>query len=93
MEPVISESAGMERSLGRVEGKLDLALTAISALGASFDALEKGRLSRLEVQFATMETTLRVEAKSTATRNAVLWSLVTSSVSGIAILLVVHFLG
>jgi len=65
--------ANIERSIGRVEGKLDAMSIEISQLNqemkslrAAFDILEQGRLSGLEVQFATLNAQVAVRAKTTA---------------------------
>lgn len=42
------EGSTMERSIGRLEGKVDLILTDMSKLRGSFETLEAGRLTRLE---------------------------------------------
>ncbi len=42
--------SGLERSIGRLEGKVDLMLKETTSLRADFQSLEQGRLSRLEVK-------------------------------------------
>lgn len=42
----------VERSIGRLEGKVDLVLGQVSQLKTSFELLEAGRLSKLERDFA-----------------------------------------
>lgn len=39
---------GVERSIGRLEGKLDLVIDTMTELKAQFISLEAGRLSKLE---------------------------------------------
>ena len=53
---------GTERSLGRLEGKLDLIIKDVSELNASFHELEQGRLSRLEIQFSNLTGKLTIVA-------------------------------
>lgn len=67
----------VERSLGRVEGKLDSLIVAVGSLQGAFDALEKGRLSVLEVKFATLNT----EVAATARNKAALWAVGASIIS------------
>ena len=66
-------SANLERSIGRLEGKVDVVIEDIklisdnmTALRASFDILEKGRLSNLEVSFASLQAKVQERARNTA---------------------------
>lgn len=79
------ERTDFERSLGRVEGKLDSVISVVTDLKSSFDSLEKGRLSRLEVAFATLHTEVSVKAKNSAMWSATIISVVVSVVTAIII--------
>lgn len=46
--------SGVERSIGRLEGKIDLIVNQVSGLRAEFMTLEAGRLSKLERDFANL---------------------------------------
>ena len=52
------QATSLERSLGRVEGKLDLLVSSVSDLSGAFKTLEAGRLSALETKVAGL--TVRV---------------------------------
>ena len=84
------EQVDLERAIGRVEGKLDLVVTSISELKNAFDTMEKGRLSRLEVLFATLETQISVKARSTAMWTSAALSILTSVAAGVIIYLILH---
>ncbi len=60
------ETASLDRSLGRLEGKMDLMCTSVNNLAASFENLEKGRLSRLEISFAELNTNVKDKSRVTA---------------------------
>lgn len=82
--------------LGEVGGKLDSAINAIGIVGSEikslrddFQTMEKGRLSRLEVTFATLETTVSLRAKNSAIVWAAGMSVVTSVVTAVLISLFV----
>lgn len=75
----------LNRALGRVEGKLDSAISIIGDLRAAFDQLEKRRLSRLEVQFATFSTEVATKARNWAALWAIAASVIASVVSAIII--------
>lgn len=75
----------MQRALGRVEGKLDSTISMLADLKAGFDQLEKGRLSRLEVQFATLSTEMASKARNWAALWAIAASIVSSVVAAILI--------
>ena len=69
----------VERSIGRLEGKIDGMVVDIqninqsmSNLKAAFDVLEQGRLSGLEVNFAALKTEVNLKASNTA-RNTAVW--------------------
>ena len=85
-----------ERAIGRVEGKLDGVLTLISntqsevrGLRDDFGTMEKGRLSKLEVMFATLETTVSVKARNSAIWMAAGISILTSVSAAIVIYLLI----
>ncbi len=44
----------IQRSIGRLEGKLDYLVNSVNTLAASFKTLEEGRLSQLEREFALL---------------------------------------
>ena len=85
-------SDSVERSIGRIEGKLDSAIVAVSQVGGEvkslrddFATMEKGRLSRLEVSFASLETTVNLKAKNTAMFWGTIMSIIASIVSAILV--------
>ena len=85
-------SSAIERSIGRLEGKVDgitndikIMSESMNALRASFDILEKGRLSRLEVNFATLQAEINTRAKNIALWAGAIVSGCISIVSGIII--------
>lgn len=83
-----NNTPNIERSLGRVEGKLDLLVKSVSDLSSAFQNLEAGRLSRLEVKVNTLDVQTREKAKNTA----LFWAFISSlTVSAIAALLTTYF--
>ncbi len=56
----------LERSIGKIEGKLDAVVAAVHEMKSSFDSLENGRLSRLEIAFATLQAETTMRAKTVA---------------------------
>lgn len=76
--------------LGAVEGKMDLVVSSIAALKESFDQMEKGRLSRLEVAFATLDTEVGTKAKNSAMWYSASMSVLGSVVSGVILYLLLH---
>ena len=42
--------------IGEIKGKMDLMVNSVNNLAASFENLEKGRLSRAEITIAEMKT-------------------------------------
>lgn len=82
---VSSQELGeFNRSIGRLEGKLDSMVSSVQALSSSFENLEKGRLSRLEIAFAEIKT--EVNDKS---RNTSFW---TSAVVSVVMAVLIAFL-
>ena len=73
----------VERSIGRLEGKLDSVITIVGSLKEAFDSLEKGRLSKLEVAFATLETQVSLKAQDSAKSSAMIYSIVASIISSV----------
>ena len=73
----------VSRSIGRLEGKMDSLIVAVGSLQGAFDTMEKGRLSVLEVKFATLHTEVTTKAKSSAALWAVAASVVSSFVAAI----------
>lgn len=55
-------SDGIERSIGRLEGKIDLVIGDVSELKVAFNTLEAGRLSRLERDFANFTGKMTIVA-------------------------------
>jgi len=56
----------ISRSIGRLEGKLDAVVSSMSQLTESFNNLEKGRLSTLEINFAKMQVEIFEKTKNSA---------------------------
>lgn len=86
----------VERSIGRLEGKIDGMSVDIqninqsmTNLKAAFDTLEQGRLSGLEVNFAKLESQVRERAKITATFYASLISIIVSVISASIIFFII----
>ena len=77
------EQEHLERSIGRLEGKLDSVVTMVAGLKDSFETMEKGRLSRLEVSFATLKTEVEIRVKNTAMVSAAVTSMVVTVVAGL----------
>lgn len=44
----------LQRSIGRLEGKMDMLVSGMQEMASSFSSLEKGRLSKLEIAFANL---------------------------------------
>ena len=87
--------SGIERSIGRLEGKVDGIVgdiktisDSMNALKSSFDVLEKGRLSNLEVSFASLQAEVQVKAKNTALWAGAIISVSVSVVSGVLIYII-----
>ena len=53
---------GLERSIGRLEGKLDSLIVKVDNLDKSFIKLEEGRISTLEHDFAKLTGKLSIIA-------------------------------
>lgn len=71
--------------IGRLEGKLDSVVSMVGELKGSFETMEKGRLSKLEVQFATLYAELSVTARNSAAVWAVAASVIASIISALSI--------
>ena len=83
-----TQEASFERALGRLEGKMDAMVSSVNALASSFESLEKGRLSRLEIKVAEIVT--ETGSKS---RNVALWvSSIVVIVGGIVSNIVAYYL-
>ena len=76
---------GIERTIGRLEGKIDSLGLTITELKNAFDSLEKGRLSTLEINFAKFYTEIHTKAKNTAMWISALVAIVVSVVSAMII--------
>lgn len=74
--PKKEEGDNLERSLGRLEGKMDSVMSTVTALAASFENLEKGRLSNLEIAFAKIQTEVSERSRSTAVLTSSIVSLI-----------------
>lgn len=81
-------SANLERSIGRLEGKVDgMSVNvqnidqSMKDLRASFDTLEAGRLTGLEISFASLKAKTQAESRNTALIFAGMISLVISIIS------------
>ena len=79
-------------NIGRLEGKMDSVLTMISevkgdvtSLRNDFGTMEKGRLTALEVKFATLTTEITTKAKNMAIYVGIAVSIVSSVVSAVVI--------
>ena len=86
---MVIQNENVERSIGNLEGMMSGMLTSLSqihndlkALRDDFNTMERGRLTRLEVAFNTLQTEIEVKAKSVATYRSVLASIVAATVSG-----------
>ena len=76
-----------ERSLGRLEGKMDSMTEVMTRLANSFDNLEKGRLSTLEINFAKFYTEINTKAKNAAFWTSAITAIFVSVVSAIIVYL------
>jgi hypothetical protein len=65
----------LERSLGRVEGKLDLVINQLTKLSGAFDQLEKGRLSTIEKEFAQLKSSYELGQNQEEKTGSKLWDL------------------
>lgn len=82
----------LERALGSLEGKMDMMVSAMNGLAASFDSLEKGRLSRLEIAFATLKAETTTEAALQSRRVAVFTSAAVSIIVAIVAAVIISHL-
>jgi hypothetical protein len=73
------------RALGNLEGKMDSMIITMERMANAFDSLEKGRLSRLEVLYATLSTEVAEKAKHTAGWTSTFISVAISVASAIII--------
>lgn len=84
----MSKENNLERSIGKLEGKMDAMIATMERLASSFDNLEKGRLSTLEINVAKMQTEVSEKSRSTA-----LWTAGTVSIIvGVAVAIVIKVL-
>jgi hypothetical protein len=81
------EQQDLERSLGRLEGKMDSMVASMNHLASAFDNLEKGRLSTLEINFARMQVEVYDRAKSSSMWTSAIISLIISTFSGLMVYL------
>lgn len=92
-----TEHNNLERSIGRLEGKLDstvFMMTSISndvsGLRNDFATMEKGRLTALEVKFAGLSSEMKVKARNSAMLAGAIISIAVSVISAIIIYFVTH---
>lgn len=78
-----------ERSLGRLEGKMDSMTEVMTRLANSFDNLEKGRLSTLEINFAKFYTEINTKAKSIA----IIYSIVSAILVSVITAFIIKYSG
>ena len=86
-----------ERTLGLLLGKIDgihLTVTSIcgevKSLRDDFGTMEKGRLSKLELNLNTLETTLSAKAKNQGFWYAIFASILASVISGVILYLLLN---
>lgn len=89
MEPTPNTSS-FERALGRLEGKMDSMVSSVQALSASFESLEKGRLSRLEIRVAEIVTETGQRTRNTASWVAALVALLVAVIPQIIFYYITH---
>lgn len=82
------EHNSLERSLGRVEGQLNSLVAVVNTLSANitslsndFATMEKGRLTALEVKFATLSTEIELKAKNSGMVSGAIISVIVSVAS------------
>ena len=75
----------LERSIGRLEGKVDLVVATITQLSSDFTTMERGRLSVLEVKVNTLQTENKDKARSTAIWVSAIVGVIVSVVSSIIV--------
>lgn len=79
------EDKNVERSIGRLEGKLDSVISLVGDLKGAFEQMEKGRLSVLEISFATLKTEIEVKARWSAMLMSMIISILVSVISATVI--------
>ncbi len=84
------ETNSFERALGRLEGKMDSMVSSVNALASSFESLEKGRLSRLEIKVAEIVTENTAKTKSTALWVSLVISIAIAIIPQIITYLIAH---
>ena len=70
------EHVDIARSLGRVEGKIDLVVSDMGALKGAFQTLEAGRLSRLEGIVAGLVAKMTIIAAAVPIGVTIVWGFV-----------------
>ena len=85
MESINNETL---KSIGRLEGKMDMLVASMSGLAQSFDNLEKGRLSRLEIAFASLQAEAKQDARHISSWTSSIISVIISVISA----LIIYFL-
>ena len=90
-----NEIQEISRAIGKLEGKMDLMVSAMQDLTGQFANLEKGRLSTLEINFAKLISevgTMEEEAKTRIGTRAIFISAITGGIISIISSLVIFFL-
>jgi ABC-type Fe3+ transport system permease subunit len=82
------EQQDLERSLGRLEGKMDSMVASMNHLISAFDNLEKGRLSTLEINFAKMQVEVYERTKSSSLWTSAITSVIVSVIAAILVYLI-----
>lgn len=78
----------LERSLGRLEGKMDSMVSSMNHLTSAFDNLEKGRLSTLEINFAKMQVEVFERAKSSSIWTSAITSVIVTVIASLIVYLI-----
>lgn len=67
---------GVERAIGRLEGKVDSIVSDVRALRSSFEVLEAGRLSAVEKEVANLTTKMAIITASISVGISVVLSII-----------------
>lgn len=86
------EEGDFERAFGRLEGKLDSVVGIVAELKGDFAKMERGRLTKLEVAFATLKSELSASTKSEANKSAMWASIISSIVSSVIAAVILYFI-
>mgnify|MGYP001585274017 CR=1 FL=1 len=95
----MADEASTQKDIGRLEGMMAAIHSLVSetrgdvkSLRNDFMEMEKGRLSRLEVAFATVQTEVSLKARNTAVWFALVSSIAASVITGTILFLITNFL-